>query len=219
MTSTGECDIQEPVQQVIFVLLSQFVFGIAHGEGVNSEKDFLNKTSHLAFSAPKSCNIEVTTEGKATKSAFELVGNGCRLKEPKIETGLAKKTFVFICSMLVPALNTEGQSLIGDCQSNAKENDKLIFVGCGKSKRFKAELNLKKLTVKAGPADSPNEYLINSYSLVGDKLFPSMVEFKSANADQQITKIEYKDNFPLRIEGKASISKFTIGFSDCISNH
>jgi len=205
------------------ILMSLTILSVAvFADGVKGEAEFIKKTQHLDYGAPRGCDIQVEANGKSLTSSFELSRTSCSLTASQLtqnNPGLSKAIEVFVCGMLIPALNTSGRDLIGSCPRKKVLGPLMSFSGCGPRKNMSADLNIDKLTIKTHPEGVHDQFIQNDYKFTDDKLYPAGVEFQSSLYHQKITKIEYDGSLPHAIVGEEEGNTVKISFSKCTKNH
>lgn len=203
---------------MILSFFSAYVFG----KGINDEVEFVLKTQHLDFSAPRSCAMRIETGGKSLSGSYRLNDRSCKLDESELtkkDPALSKKVDIFVCAMLVPALNTTGRDFFGSCSVKKVEGDLLKFSKCGPKKNIITELNVNQLTITSHIDGISNEFLANKYQFVSEKLYPQSLELKSALYHQKIARIDYDNNVPRFIQADENGNNLKISFSNCVKNH
>lgn len=197
----------------VFLYLSPFALA------ADKEAQFIDQTKHLNFNAPKSCNFEASIVEKKLSGSFELSQKSCRISRLRAPSDIEKRLEVFVCAMLVPALNTSGKDFIDTCKGKKTAGEIISFENCGPKRNIKTILDLKDLAVTTSPEGIDNQRMIFRYREIEGKLFPASVDFKTSLYDQKIQKIDYSGTILSSLEGTSSDGKVSIIFTACRKNH
>ena len=179
---------------------------------------FIEATKHLDYLAPKGCRIKAVLDGRALKGSFELNAKSCEISVG-VSDEKAQMVDAFICAMLIPALNTSGRDLVGQCKEKKLSSDVFEFERCGPSRNMVVVLDSAVPSVSVSPQEFRDQHLRTSYSKGGGKLLPRTIELKNSRFEQRIEKIEYSGATPVKIDGIYSAKKASISFDSCRKNH